>query len=292
MNQLLQIVIYVLLSGAMYAIVSVGFYLALDVVGIINLAHGELILIGAYGAWWMNAAFQLEPLMAVIIVLPLMFVLGYITYYLPLYQRVHQNPTYLVVASLALSIMLRHLFPVIFSNNPLTVDTAISGYWQIGAVVLPIMRSVVFGVAGLVIVLLFVLLNRTRIGKSLRCVAQNAQAAYMIGIEVDRMRALTLALAFALAGLSGVLLSPVYTLSPTLGQWLTLKCVAVVFLAWRRGLVGVVVSAMILALLETIMAIYIEGIGTPVSQLGSVGVIFVVIVLRWRTLSGFIHGHA
>lgn len=281
MSQILQLIVSIILLSSIYTVVALGFQLSLDNLGMMNLAHGEIILIGSYTAWWFNSVFRIEPLLSLIFVMPLSFALGYF-----LQHSAAQRLPALLLMSFAASMILRYVFRLLFSSSPRTVESTLGAYWQLGTLYFPMMRSVMLFFAVLLLFSLWAFFKWTNLGKSIRCVAQNPEAAFMLGIEVETMRAFALALAFMLAALTGVLISPIYTITPALGQWLTLKSVAVVFLRWRRGLVALVFGALALASLETLLATYVPGIGAAVSELSAPLIIFLALLARWQRLLG------
>ncbi|MCI0709550.1 MAG: branched-chain amino acid ABC transporter permease [Chloroflexi bacterium] len=285
----MQLLVNICLTAGLYTIVATGFYVILDTYGIINLAHGELILVGAYLSWLLNDQFNVEPLIALVFVLPIMVILGYVLYYLYLYLDIYRHPVVSLLISFAAAILLRNGFRLVFSPNPRSVQTFLVSPRYVGNMVFPAMRTVLAVLALLLIVGLTVWYRYARLGKSLRCVSQNVRAARMIGLNVQGIQGFALAFSMALAGVAGVLISPIYILTPDLGQFLTIKAVAVVMLAYKWGLPGVLLASLFVAALETSVATYVRGTGTSLSEIVALLVILFSSLFQWRLLKNMYH---
>lgn len=281
MAQFIQFFSNIVLLSSIYILISLGFYLIHSVLGLINLANGEMILAGAYLSWMVNRWLGSNPYLSSLIVVPLMVFLSYIILYTPIYRLLFRNSVASIVVTWTLAIFLRHVYQQLFSNNLLTVQTQIDLSWQLAGLALPLTRIVITvcilaGVLGL-----YLFLQMSRLGKSIRCIRQNPEAAQMIGLDIPRLQAFVLTLAMVLTGLAGVLVSPIYTLTPSLGQWFTIKSLALVLLSSKGGLWLLCLSGLGLAFLENIVATYITGIGTNLSELIAPLVILLALFAQW-----------
>lgn len=290
MGTYIQLLINICLTAGLYTIIAAGFYVILDTYGIINLAHGELILVGSYLSWFMNDQFNIDPLLAIVLILPMMVILGYILYYLYRYLDIYQHPVVSLIISFAAAIILRNIFRLVFSLDPRSVRTFLVSPWYLGDFVFPSVRTSLAAIAILMVVGMTIWYRYSRTGKSLRCISQNIQAARMIGLNVEGLQALALASGMALTGTAGVLISPVYILTPDLGQFLTIKAIAVVMLAYRWGLSGILVASVLVAGVETGVATYVRGTGTSLSESVALLVILVSALFQWRLLKGLYNG--
>ena len=286
MDQLTQAIINGIMLGGFYAAMVLGFSIIWGVMGVINLAHGEFIMVGAYLTWIMNKWYGWEPFMAFVIILPAMFVLGYVLQRL-LINRIIERPHLIsLLVTFGLSIIIANGMKLIFSADPRTVDTVFSGFWPLGEVTVPITKSVVLFVAVLVMGLLHLFLQHTRMGKSIRAAAQNREAARIVGIEIGRVYAITFAICIALTGLAGMLISPTQAIFPFMGTPLTLKAFAITAMSGLGSIPGALMGGMVLGLVEVLIATYVPGIGTNLGIVSSFVILVVVLITRPQGLFG------
>jgi len=254
--------------------------------GVINLAHGEFIMAGAYTAWYLNEEFGLEPLASLVIVLIVFFVIGYILQHI-LINRLIERP-YLIslLVTFGLAIIMSNTFKLIFTATPRTAETMFSGFWPVGDVTIPITKTIITVMALFIMAALYFFLQYTRMGKSIRAAAQNREAARIVGIEIKMVYAITFAICIAITGAAGVLISPVQPIFPFMGAPLTLKAFAITAMAGLGSIPGALFGGMVLGLIETFVATYVPGIGTNLGVVSSYVILVLVLVLRPQGLFG------
>ena len=286
MDTFAQATINGIMLGGFYAAMVLGFSIIWGVMGVINLAHGEFVMAGAYLTWYMNSEYGWEPFLAVIVIIPVFFLLGYLLQRL-LINRIIERP-YLIalLVTFALSIILANSFKLAFTATPRTVDTMFSGFWRVGNVTIPITKTVVMISALIMMATLQTFLNKTRLGKSIRAAAQNREAARIVGIEIKKVYAITFAIAIALTGIAGMLLSPIQPIYPFMGSPLTLKAFAITAMSGLGSIPGALMGGIVLGLLETYVATYVPGIGTNLGIVSSYVVLVIVLVTRPQGLFG------
>lgn len=288
MEQLTQATVNGVMLGGYYAVMVLGFSIIWGVMGVINLAHGEFIMIGAYLTWIMNKQFGWEPLAAIIVVVPVMFVLGYILQRI-LINRIIDRP-YLIslLVTFSLAIIIANATKLIFTATPRTVNTVYSGFWRIGdtSITVPKTRAIVLVAALIIMGLLWLFMQRTRLGKSIRAAAQNREAARIVGIEIAAVYALTFAICIALTGAAGVLISPTTPIYPFMGGPLTLKAFAITAMSGLGSIPGALVGGIVLGMVETFIATFVPGIGTNLGIVSSFVILVVVLIVRPQGLFG------
>jgi hypothetical protein len=147
MDLFLQALINGVMLGGFYAAMMLGFSVIWGVMGVINLAHGEVIMVGAYLTWALNENFGMDPFVALLLVMPVMFVLGYILQ-LVLINRVVDRPILVsLLVTFGLSIMIANAMKLIFTADPRLTDTALGGAWNVGNVTFPVTKSMIMVVA-------------------------------------------------------------------------------------------------------------------------------------------------
>lgn len=281
-----QTLINGILIGGLYAVMMLGFSVIWGVMGVINLAHGDFLMIGAYMAWVLNKGYGWEPFLTLIVILPVMFVIGYITQYL-LINRILEKPHLVaLLVTYGLGIAMASTVKVIYTANPRITITKFSGYWEFGEVVLPVTKSLVLVFAILMMVGLYLFLQKTRFGKSIRAAAQSKEAARMVGIEINRVYAFTFGICIALTGAAGMLISPTGAINPFMGTAWTLKAFAITAMSGLGNIPGALLGGMLLGLVENFLATYVDGIGSGVGIISSYVLLVFVLVTRPQGLFG------
>jgi branched-chain amino acid transport system permease protein len=286
MDQFLQALINGVMLGGFYAVMVLGFSIIWGVMKVINLAHGEFIMVGAYLTWILSRQLGWEPFLALAAVIPIMFIGGYILQRI-LINRIIDRPHLIsLLVTFGLSIILANTFKLAFTATPRTVDTVLSGFWRIGGVTVPVTKTFVMLAALLMMVLLHLFLQRTRLGKSIRASAQNREAARMVGIEIRRVYAVTFAICIAITGAAGMLISPTQAIFPFMGPPLTLKAFAVTAMSGLGSIPGALMGGVVLGLIEVFIATYVPGVGTNLGIVASFVILVVVLVTRPQGLFG------
>ncbi|NCF68066.1 MAG: branched-chain amino acid ABC transporter permease [Chloroflexi bacterium] len=286
MDQFMQAVINGVMLGGFYAAMVLGFSIIWGVMGVINLAHGEFVMAGAYLSWYLHKQYGWEPFLTIIVVVAVMFVVGYLLQRI-LINRIIERP-YLIalLVTFGLSIIIANSFKLMFTATPRTVDTLFSGFWRAGNVTIPVTRSFIMVAALIMMGALYLFLHYTRLGKSIRAAAQNREAARIVGIEISAVYALTFAIAIALTGAAGTLLSPIQPIYPFMGSALTLKAFAITAMAGLGSIPGALVGGLILGLIEVFIATFVPGVGTNLGIVSSYIILVLVLVTRPQGLFG------
>lgn len=286
MDQFLQALINGIMLGGLYAVMVLGFSIVWGATGVINLAHGEFLMVGAYLTWIMNRQFGWEPFAALIVVMPVMFVVGYILQR-TLINRIIERPQLIsLLVTYALSIIIANAFKLFFTATPRSVDTVLSGFWRCGNVTIPVVKTYDLIAALIMMVGLHAFLQYTRLGKSIRAAAQNREAARIVGIEISSVYAMTFAICIALTGAAGVLVSPTQPVWPFMGPPFTLKAFAITTMSGLSSIPGALLGSLLLGLVEVYVATYVPGVGTNLGIVSSYIILVAVLVTRPQGLFG------
>jgi branched-chain amino acid transport system permease protein len=276
----MDIVIIGLLLGGTYALMAVGLQLQYGVARIMNLANGEVLIAGAFGAFWFYAGTKTSPLLALLFVVPLAFGLNWAIYrvlILPLVRRA-KSPGKLEVDSILAT------FGISFIFIGIMVAAFGAQYTDYSYLSEPIFifgeryglnRVVSFGASAILCIGLYLWLHKTRAGLSLRAVSVNPSAAGLVSINVAKTSALAFALGGAVTAAGGVLLSMYLTFDASYGVVFTLKALIIVILGGVGDIRGTIVAAFILGLAETAVASLID----PGLTLAAAYVLFMIVLL-------------
>jgi branched-chain amino acid transport system permease protein len=287
MSQFLQAVINGVALGGMYTVLVLGFSIIWGVLGVINFAHGEFVMLGAYMAWVANEAMDVDPFIAAPVVFAIMTLIGFVLQKV-LVNRVIDRPHLVsLLVMFAVSIIMANGMKLVFSADFRRNETALEGSWQLlDGVTIPVTKFFVLLFALSILVALTLFLQRTRLGKSIRAAAQNREAAQIVGIDVRWVYAITFAICIGLTGLAGALISPILSVQPFQGPPLTVKAFAITAMSGLGSIKGALGGAMILGLIEAGLALYISGIGTNLAVISSFVILVVALVLRPQGLFG------
>ena len=259
-----QLLVNGLLVGAPFAAVAVGFALIWGVVDIINLAHGEMVMLGAYTTFWtarlVHGPGEVSVWLAmatVPIAVGLLFVVGYALQRVVV-SRVTGTDLFLtLLVTFGLSILIQQLALQAWSATPRTLSIDfVERSMNLGGVVVPKMKLIAFVGAIVLTVLLWAFLKYTRQGRAIRAVAQNPEAAALLGIDVEHTRALTFGLSSAIAGGTGSLIATILSIGPQMGLVYTLRSFIIVVFGGIGSIPGAFVGGLSLGSVEELTAGY------------------------------------
>jgi branched-chain amino acid transport system permease protein len=281
MTVLAQQIVLGLLLGGLYGLAAAGLSLVFGVLKVLNVAHGELIMLGGYGAYWLFARLGLDPFAALLLVIPGALLLGAVLY-LVLFGfvvRAHEETriknSLLVGFGLALAL---------WTADDRSISTGYGGaVITVGPIAIPVIRLASLLVALALIAGLHLLLARWRWGKAIRATAEDWQAALLTGIDIRRAYLLAFALGTALAGAAGTLVSVGYSISPSIGLEWTLKALIVVVLAGLGSMLGTFTAGLFVGVAEALSA---AAFGGPYREVIGLVIFLVVLVFRPRGLFG------
>lgn len=274
MDLLPQFLIDSVLLGGLYTLMAIGFSLSFGVTRIINFAHGEFIMLGAYAAFWLFSLGGVDPLLALPLVILAGFVAGWILFK-GFIERVLSAPHInQILLTFGIGLVLQHVAVILWSGNSrsATPDYAFSA-WFLDNLFIPHGRLIGCIVAIALVLGLIAWLKWSEGGRAVRAVAQNGDAATLMGINVKRMYALSFAISSALGAATGAVVSFIVTVTPFMGFPMLVKAVAIVILGGLGSVGGTALGAFLLAFAETAFSYYVpEGSGW------SEGLAFVLIV--------------
>jgi len=273
---LMQAIVSGLLLGGVYSLIAIGLTMVFGVVRIINFAHGELLMIAMYLTWLLNLWLGLDPYVAVLIVAPVMFVVG-VAVQRGIVQPILGSPASMkIFATVGLSIALQNLALMLFKGDFRTVQTSYStAVMRIGGLSISTPRLVAFFVAVALAGGFFLFLKRTLVGKALRALAEDRDAAALMGIPVRRLYVLAFGLGTGLVGVAGALLIPVFYTFPTVGQLFGLTAFVVVVLGGLGAMPGAMVGGLIIGVVESLSGVYIA----PALKEAVYFLLFIVVLL-------------
>lgn len=249
-----------ILIGAVYALIGVGLTLVFGVMRTINFAHGDFVVIGMYFAVLLNGLFGWDPYLTLIFAIPLGFVVGGFIQKFVLTRVIDAKPESMMLATLGVSLVTANLLLLTFGGEPQSVNVSYaSSTLSLGEVRI----SIVLLLAGLatvtVIGALYLLLNKTEIGRAIRATAENRLGAELVGVNTKRIQAIVFGLGMSLAVTAGVALIPLLFASPvTTGAMFTLKAFVVTVLGGLGNIGAAIMGGLVLGVVEVLGASYLD----------------------------------
>jgi branched-chain amino acid transport system permease protein len=257
-TEFLNIIAVGLLLGGIYAMVAVGLNLIFGVIRVVNFAQGEFVMLGMYGAYAAQLSMGLDPYLAPVVVVPVLFVFGALVYAVIL-RPLQGEPMMQIFATFGLLMVLENTVLAITRGITYSVNSVITGVSvPIGPINVGLSRIVVLIAATLVTLAIAWYLRSVLHGKAIRAVAQDRNAARLMGVNVERVYIMTFGIGAALAGLAGCLLSPLYTMSPQIGMNFILPAFAVVVLGGLGSVTGAYIGGFIVGLTEALAGYYLD----------------------------------
>lgn len=280
---LLQGIVSGVLASGLYALVSVGLALAIGVIGIVNFAHGEFFMIGAFFAYQLAVSFGLDPIASLFVVAPALFLIGALLYQGTIRFVLQAPELNQMLLTFGIGIVLQNLALVIWGGDPRTIANvpyrAIG--LQFGGISIGLVPLGSFVISVVLVGALYWALVATRTGRAMRAVAQNRIGASLVGLEVDRIYLVAFALSALLAGIGGVMIAVIQSPTPTVGFAFTLKAFAIVVLAGLGNIRGILWASLAVALAESLVATLVPN-GDALRNAVFFAVIFIVLVARSR----------
>lgn len=259
MDPMIQILVSGLTLGAMYAVGTVSLSLLWGAVNVLNMAHGALLVIGGYASWYTATRLGVSPFLgyfSAALVSATMAVLMYLLILRWLKGRQGAD-VLIIVATFAIALVLENAVLNVFGGYAVAQPAKLNGGIYISSVFVPAQNVLIMVLAIVLMTLLALILQRTSLGRSIRAVAQNKEAAVLMGIKVQYTYIAVYAIAGAFAGISGVLWSSISTLSPTMGFDPMLKAFVICVAAGLGQVGGALAVAIILGLAEAAIQYYV-----------------------------------
>ena len=260
MTDLATVLVNALLAAGLYATMAYGLAVIYGVMRIINLAHAGIMMLGAYATLTLFEKFHVDPVLGLVVVGPLFYLFG-VGLYKALGRRLRRSGAAPSMESLLLLfgvwLVLQNLAYYVWSGD---TQSILTGYTLKSVSILGVRVGapslLVFGASAASLLFLTLLLSRTYLGKAIRAVTQNREAALLSGVDADRISAMAFGLGTAFAGLAGGMLSTLFAFTPDFGRSFLLKAFCIIVLGGMESVAGVAVGALVLALIENGLAVW------------------------------------
>jgi branched-chain amino acid transport system permease protein len=279
-----QLLVSTVLLGGVYALIAVGLTLIFGVMRVVNFAHGEFLMLGMYLAFWGFSLAGVDPYALLVLSLPLSLAVGWISYRLIMRPVIHASHNVQIFTTVGLSVALQNLALVLWTGDFRFVRTSYyASVIRVGDAAFNVSQLAAFLVSLALTAVLFAFMRWSYTGKVMRATAQDRQAASLVGVDTDRVYALTWAIGIACVGAAGILLAPIYPVYPTAGLQFVLIAYVVVVLGGLGDMGGALVGGLIVAAVEVIGS-YV--VGTAWKEVLYLLLFIAILVLRPAGLFG------
>lgn len=283
--EIFQSLINGILLGGIYAAVGIGLSMIFGIVRMVNLAHGDLMILSAYLSLTIMGATGIDPYMSLIGVIPLMFIVGFLVQMLILNRVLGKGMEPPLIVAFGLSIILQNALLLIFSPDDKSLETVIAtvSIPITESLSIPMISLIGFLAGGCVIVLLQLLLRFTPLGRAIRAASDDEGAAQLMGINTRKIYSVAMGIAMATAAVAGTLIGTAYSFNPATGPQYLIIAFGVVIIGGAGSMLGTFVGGMILGLAQLLGAYFF---GTGYQLLTGYLILLIVLALRPQGIFG------
>jgi branched-chain amino acid transport system permease protein len=265
-----------ILMGGIYTLVASGLTLIYGVLHIINFAHGAMLMVAMFGVYYLLMKAGIDPYLSLIIMVPAMYGLGYLMYRHMIGKLSLRRDENILLITLGLSILIENLALMFFSGDSRTISLPYSDKMiELGPLLVSVPKLISFFASMVLCGLLGLFISRTDTGKAIRAVAKERMGARLVGIDVDKIFAISFGIGLATLGAAACLLMPIFYVSPTIGHVFVMVAFTIVVLGGMGSFLGAVIGGLIVGLTESFGGLYL---GESLGQIG-ISLIFILILL-------------
>jgi len=280
------LVVMTLFKGGVYGLLASGFALIFGMAHVINMAHTAFFMLAAYGMYYFMLARGWGAWQAVVVTVVAVTLLGVLAYRF-LLNRVRHHPVAILLITMALAMVFQEIMVLFFGNIFLGAPSIMPGTTTILGVTIYNQNLLSLAVMAAVVIILWLVLSRSKLGLAIRTTAQDAEIANVMGINISRTLMLTMGIATALAAVAGVVVSPLWTIYPHMWQNPLMMVMVVVILGGLGNIKGSFVGAFIIALVENLVVSFLPS-GAYLKTVFVLLVMVIILVVRPGGLFGIV----
>lgn len=280
------IIVQTLVKGSVYALLALGFALIFGVARVLQLSHTAFYMLAAFGIYTFADLLGLSPVVSIILSIVITTGLGLLVYKLFI-DRVREHHVTVMLITLAVAMVFQELMLIFFTGQYRSAPAFVTGYWEILGVKVVFQNMLIFVGAGVVLLITWALLSKTRLGIAIRATAQDTEIANLMGINVSMILFTVMGIAAALAAVAGVLVAPTLILEPRMLWPPFVMVMAIITLGGLGSVKGSVVGAFILALVE-VLVVFLLPTGAFLKGAFALLVMVIVLIVRPEGLFGVV----
>ena len=274
----MNIIITGLINGSMLALLAIGFSLIFGVARIVNIAHTAFYMVAAYCIYYLSIRLGLNPILSMLIAVVFVTLIGLLVYKLVI-DPIREHESAVLIATIALAMFFQEVILQLFTGDYRSVDFLIQGFFTIGGNKIFYQQLLTFGVVLVILLAIWFLLMKTRLGLAIRSMAEDREVSNLMGMNESRLAMITLAISVALAGVTGAVIGPLFVLTPLMWMEPLIIMMAVVVLGGLGSIKGSFVAAYILGFTEALVVFLVP---TGAFLKGPVALMIMILVLLIR----------
>lgn len=257
MNIFMQSLISGILIGGVYALIGIGLTIIFGVMRVINFAHGDLLMLGMYGTYYLFTLFNIDPFVSIVITIPIMFLYGGFLQKFFINRILGSLPQNQILLTIGMGLVMSNTVMLAFTSDYKILSTSYSSSsFDILGISISSPLLISFAITSVITAALYWFLLKTDTGQAIRATAQDREAAQLMGINVKRMSIIAFGLGASLAGTAGALISPTYYIFPQVGSTFTLKAFVITVLGGMGSIVGATLGGVLIGVAESIGGVY------------------------------------
>jgi branched-chain amino acid transport system permease protein len=269
-------------ESGIYILVALGLTLVLSIIGIVQMAQGEIYMIGAYALFFLTARLGLNYYLAFIIAVLVVGGLGVLLERV-FFRPIRGQPERALIISIGLILVLQNIVLTVAGGNPKSYYSPYSGVLKIGTIAMSWDRLVIVGVGIVLLLALFFFVRLTKTGQAMLAISQDRDGAALQGININRLSAVAMFLGCGMAAIAGAMIGALFSITPTMGSFALMKGIAVIVLGGLGSIPGAVVGGLLIGMIDGIMPV----LTTPyLSNLISFAAIIIIMIFRPQGLWG------
>ena len=282
MQEVIATLINILISSSMYILVALGFSFLFNLLGILNLAHGAIYMVGGYIGYLLIVGMGIHSWVALLLSISIIAAFGLFLEKF-CFRPFVGNLNRLIMICVAITVILQTSVNIMVGTKIIAIPAFAKGVLKAGLFSVSYERIVTFFIGAVLLVGILWFVNRTRWGQQMQAIAQNMEGALLQGINVHRVSAIACALSCGLAALAGCLIGAYLSLGPFMGDFMLLKVLIVVMLAGVGSIGGIFLTGLILSSLDAVLPMFLSG---AISDAISVTIVVIILLLRPKGFFG------
>ncbi|HSW35308.1 MAG TPA: branched-chain amino acid ABC transporter permease [Candidatus Limnocylindrales bacterium] len=279
-----DILVFGLLNGAVYAMLAIGFSLIFGAARIFNLAHTAYFMLGAYAVFYFGATLNFSPFLAIPLSVAVVVLIGIVIYYIFM-EPLRGHEAAMRIVTVALALVIQESVLIVFGGHFHGVPSIVSGHVSPMGIRISYQYLLTLGVVSFALVGVWYLLMKTRLGLSIRSMAQDREVANLMGMNIGRIAAATMAISVGLAAVAGVMVAPLYILEPSMWLGPLVLIMATVILGGLGSIKGSFFGALIIAFVEVIVIFTMPG-GAFLRVAIALAIMLIILIVRPEGLFG------
>ena len=276
METILQGIFNGLVMGWIYVLVALGLTIVFSIMGIVQFAHGEIYMLGAYCTYWIAVVLGLNVFVALLLAALLMALAGIILEKL-LFRRFRGQIEGSIIIAIGLILLLQTIAAIGFGTQDKWIPTMIPGVLDIGNIKIPWERALSVIIGMILVLVLFLFIRGTKMGQAMIATSQDVEAATLQGINVNRVSMVSMAIGCALAAIAGGLMGAIFGVQPVMGSYAMEKGIAVIILGGLGSIWGAVIGGLLLGLIDGLVPL---GANTTVASIIGFSIIVLILIVK------------